>query len=84
MKDVIFTVREDLGDRGRDEILHHVQQLPGISASGPLKPESKRPDFRAVCYARVLHDESAEEVADALRSLPGVESAEVPPLRKLP
>lgn len=77
----MITFKKEVVDERRTAILSSVGRWRGVLTAAPLKRDGSE-RFRRFSFVRV-QDEHAEQVADALRSLPEIEDAEIAPRRGL-
>jgi hypothetical protein len=71
---VTFTLAHADGD----SVLARVKSLPGVVSVGRISPNSRHELGRRMAFAHVAPAEKPETVRDAIASIQGVESADVP------
>jgi hypothetical protein len=80
---VTFVMRKGLAETERQSALDRVRSVGGVSHAGAVNPNSKQPDLQRFGFADIVDTANLAEVLGALNNIPEIESAEVPPLRKL-
>jgi hypothetical protein len=83
MADVFFKLQPDLEASVRDEVLRRIENLPDVHTAGAVKGDASRASVRALCFARLLEGGDADRVAQTLKAMPEIQSADVPPRRGL-
>lgn len=81
---IAFTIAPGLPREAEDAIITAVGYVDGVEASRRIAPESRIGEIQRMGIAFLTSGPNApnpEAVAGAIRALPGVESAEVPPDR---
>jgi hypothetical protein len=81
---IAFTIVPGLPREAEDAIITAVGLVDGVEASRRIAPESRVGEIQRLGIAFLTLGPSApnpDVVANAIRALPGIESAEVPPDR---
>jgi hypothetical protein len=81
---IAFTIAPGLPREAEDAIITSVGWVDGVEASRRIAPESRVGEIQRMGIAFLASGPNAPNpgaVADAIRAIPGVESAEVPPDR---
>ena len=83
MRTVTFTFRPEVSAERQDAVLREVARWDSVRKAAALKPDARTPEVRRMCYAQLDDTADAETIADRLRREPEIESASVPPARRL-
>jgi len=83
MRSITFTFRSEVSPDRAPAALAGVSDIPGIARAGLVDANSKNAAVRRVGFALLKEDADAQAVLTAVRALPDVETAAVPPQRRL-
>jgi len=83
MRSILFNLRAGVGRDEQESVLTRLERLPGVHRAAALSPNSKNPVIGRMFYAYVNDGADIGAVREQIASLPEVESANVPPERRL-
>ena len=80
---VTFTLNRGLANEQREQALDHVRGIEGITHVGVVNPNTKTPELQRFAFADVSEAIDLSDLVEKITAIPEIESAEVPPRRKL-
>jgi hypothetical protein len=81
---VVFSIAANVPPEAHDAVLSAVKSIDGIVEVQLLSPESTVPEIRRMAVASLLKGVDPREVTTRVRTIAGIESADIPPARGLP
>ena len=84
MRAVTFSIRESVTPARRRTLLKEISAWPGITAGGFVDSTSKNKHVVRMGYAYIEEGTIAVDIVNRLKQVPEIESASVPPERRLP
>ena len=83
MRSVTFNFRPDVPPEQQDEVLEHINAWDAVRRASRLKPDAQHPLLLRMAYATAADDADLEDLRARLSELPEIESASIPPQRRL-
>lgn len=83
MRSVTFNFRPDVSIEQQDHVLERINTWSDVRKASRLKPGAKHPALSRMAYAYVTGDADIAGLVGRLSNLPEIESASIPPTRRL-
>jgi hypothetical protein len=83
VKKVTFTFRKGVSRERRAEVLEAIEGWTSVVKAGELKPGSKSEAASRMAWAEIADGTDAQDVVRRLEALEQIETAAVPPARRL-
>ncbi|MBD9572758.1 hypothetical protein ACI2KT_28235 [Ensifer adhaerens] len=81
MTDIMFTIRAGVSLKERARVLSRIQDIPGVELAAPIKRDTSNEALQRIHFARLAASSGVTECLSAIKEMPEVENASLPPRR---